>query len=532
MSRWRSVVVSLLFSVPVLLLVAFGAYALWETGRAVWLLWLFPLCWTAAWLLLRFRPRRKDATAGREPPPVHWTPTDRAAFELVRQEQQAISSIAVAELSNPHYYLQSALDLSLKIAQHYHPRSSDPVSSLTVVEVLAAAQLALEDMSDWMHHNVPGSHLLTIRHWRALSHAPRWIQVASDVSWLLTLLWNPLNLPRWLATRFATTSATQEIEASLLGAFYCEFLHNVGLYCIEMNSGRLRGGAGRNRAALERLRQRMHGAEREAPVADVTPPAGTSAPRAANQPNEAADARIALIGQVNAGKSSLINALLGENRARCGVLSTTSALEKFQYTLGQREHFELWDTPGYGSAELSPRQRQAIREAWGEADLVLLVMDVTSPARAADWRTFRDVVAWYEAESRLKPPRVIGVLTHIDGLAPVLEWQPPYDWNRPSRPKERSIRAAVEYAEQVFSGQLDAIIPVCTDGDRERVYGVTEWLLPAVVALLPEAKASLVVRTLHQDADAERLRQLVRQIQGAGAKLLGALLQYKLEPRP
>ena len=43
----------------------------------------------------------------------------------------------------------------------------------TVPEIFAASQLALEDSADWVHNYVPGSSLLTIRQWRALSRARR-----------------------------------------------------------------------------------------------------------------------------------------------------------------------------------------------------------------------------------------------------------------------------------------------------------------------------------------------------------------------
>ena len=540
MSRWRWIVVAVLFCLPVVLMVGVGAFTLWESGRLVWLCWVPPICWLLAYGVLRFRPRRSlETDVTQESLPTHWTERDEKAFEIVRREQQAASEIPVASLSDPHFYLQAAIDLSTKVAQHYHPKSSDPISSLTVVEVLAAAQLSAEETSAWLNGHVPGSHLLTIQHWRTLSNAPRWVRIASDASWLISMFWNPANLPRWLASRFASSSASQEIEASLLGTFYREFLHNVGLYCIEMNSGRLRGGVARYRATMQRIHdpagnrqpfsatfdQRL--SQRE-PITAGDGRAGEIDSADGIGATNAPSVRIAFVGQVNAGKSSLINSFLGENRAKCDVLAATNAIERYRFTVGDTgQQFELMDTPGYGSAELTDEQRNSIRMAWSQADIVLLVMDVTSPARQADWRLVSELANWYAVQNHLKAPPLIGVLTHIDGLSPMMEWQPPYNWNWPTRPKEKSIRAAVDYTEQIFADKLTAVIPVCSDSAHARSHGIEEWLLPAVLASLSEAKASLIVRTLHQDADAEQLKQLVRQFRSAGVKLLQSLLEAR-----
>jgi predicted GTPase len=526
--------VATLFALPVLVLVLAGTYALWDIGWLAWLAWLLPLGWGVAFLLLRYRPGRLDnkgwPTGDR---PGLWTPRDEEIYDSVRRDQQAAPQISVSQLSDPHFYLQSALNLANDVARRYHPKASDPVSALTVVEVLAAAQLALEDSASWLHDNVPGSHLLTIRHWRALSHAPRWLQLVSDASWLVSVWWNPANLPRWVASKYTASSATQEVEASLLAAFHQEFLHNVLLHCIEMNSGRLRGGVARYRAALAGLQTRRgrHAASRPAPPKNAK---GAEEPVAGSQTHEEQSAsaphavRLAVVGQVNAGKSSLINAILGANRASCDVLAATDAVQHYRYALPQHDvQLELLDTPGYGSSELAKSQQEAIQGACAQADLVLLVMDVTSPARQADWRLVSDLNTWYESRPKLKPPPVLGVLTHIDGLSPAMEWSPPYDWQHPNRPKEHSLRAAVEYTEQVFADELIAVIPVCTDATPGRTFGVQQWLLPAVAAALPEAQASLVVRALHKEMDSERIRQLVRQLRGAGVQVLRMLLDTK-----
>ena len=77
---------------------------------------------------------------------------------------------------------------------------------------------------------------------------------------------------------------------------------------------------------------------------------------------------------------------------------------------------------------------------------------------------------------------------------------------------------------QVFEEQLTAVVPVCSDARHGRVHGVQEWLVPAILASVTEAKASLIVRVLHDETDAERLKRLVRQLRSAGTNILKILL--------
>src|SRR2546430_3838016 len=86
---------------------------------------------------------------------------------------------------------------------------------------------------------------------------------------------------------------------------------------------------------------------------------------------------------------------------------------------------------------------------------------------------------------------ILGVLTHIDLLSPAMEWQPPYDWQKGERPKEKNIRAAVEAAKEQLGGLVDVVVPVCTT--EGKVFGIDEGLLPALAAELDEARVVAVL---------------------------------------
>jgi hypothetical protein len=117
---------------------------------------------------------------------------------------------------------------------------------------------------------------------------------------------------------------------------------------------------------------------------------------------------------------------------------------------------------------------------------------------------------------------VLGVLTHVDRLSPVLEWAPPYDWAHPTRPKEESMHQAVDYLRGIFGAGLDGIVPVCADFAGGRVHGVEEELVPGMTALLGEAAARSMLRALHAEMDQGRVERVIRQLRNAGRSLLRA----------
>lgn len=514
-TRWRLILIALLALVPFGLLVVIGLWHIVQSAHWYWLPWVIPGCWGGAWLLLRGL-RRTEVPLPEIGTRTHWTPHDHEAMAIITAEQSRVDEATPGNLIDPDYYRELTRDLSVKVARHYHPDSTDPIGSLSVVELLTLFHLVSEDLEKWFQEYVPGSHLITISQWKMLGKVPSWWTGLTNIGTLASVILDPSTIPRKLAMRGVSNPLLDLVRSNSLGAFCRFYIQRVGYYLIELHSGRLQGGSPLYRRTMERLEP----AEKSPSQPETAPPAPVTV-------------TIAVIGQVKAGKSSLINCLLGGRRAAVDTLPTTRDVTRYELTggdfaAGANDHLVLLDTPGYSDSGMNTAQRNANQAALRKADLVLLVTAATSPAKQADREMLKEIRQWFESQHELKPPPVIGVLSKIDALSPLMEWAPPYDWEEPSRPKEKSISEAVQYTHETLGESLSAIVPVATDQEHSRVFGVEEFLMPSLALYLDDARAVSLVRTLHEECDQQQLRQVISQFLKAGRRITDAVFTGEL----
>ena len=294
------------------------------------------------------------------------------------------------------------------------------------------------------------------------------------------------------------TRPWQKFQENLQLWFYIAFINRVGSYLIELYSGRLRRGAARHRELFGKmgLADDVQDASAERPIT------------------------IAVIGQTKAGKSSLINALLGERRAETDVVNPTSEITR--YELKPKEEggtpLVLLDTVGY--ANEGPRQDQlrTTEKAARDSDLLLLGLHARNPARQADMDMLKSLDIFFKANPNLKRPPILAVVTHIDLLTPGMEWAPPYDWTKPQRIKEKSIAQALIYTQEQMGDQLVGTVPVCTAPGKE--FGIQEALLPAMMTMLDQARAVGLVRILQAESDMGKVKKTFQQFLTIGTEIL------------
>ncbi len=515
MPRWRLILIAVLVLLPVVLLGGIGLWMAVRSGYWLWLSWLMPVSWGAAWLLLR-SSRKKELPLPAIGSRMHWTPQDRDAIVIITAEQSRVNEATSEQLISPEFYQQITIDLVTKLARHYHPTSTDPLGSLSIVELLTIAHLVSEDLEDWFQTYVPGSHLITVSQWCMLGNVPAWWNVLSNVGTIASVALDPTKIPRYLAMRGAGDPLISLVKSNLLGAFCRFYIQRTGDYLVELNSGRLRGGSSRYRQTMELITP-SHAA-----------PSRPGAPGSPKTPPDSVTVTIAIVGQVKSGKSSLANCLLGDQRAAVDVLPLTRDVTRYELTgsaVTERatDRLVLLDTPGYSDSGSTAAQKNATREAVRHADLVLLVLAATSPAKQADAEMLADMSQWFQDHRQLKPPPVIGVISKVDLLSPLMEWTPPYHWEEPSRPKELSIRNAVDYATETLGNKLSSAVPVVTDREHGRIYGIEEWLLPTIALHLDDARAVSLVRTLHHEYDQQRIWQVMSQLLRSGRQIRDAV---------
>jgi predicted GTPase len=511
LTRLQFLLLATLLALPVVVFAGVGLWALIKTGSYLWIWWTIPVSWGLAGLLYRLWKRRIEIPLP-ELQESFWTPRDRQAAAVIERMQNDVVRRTPEELTSPEFYVLASRQLATEVARIYHPSRTDPLDGVSVVEFLAAVRLASEDLEAWFRDNVPGSHLITIGQWRMLQHAPTWWNRAAAIGWVASIVWNPLNLTRYLASKLTTEPLARDVQQNVLGVFYLLYIRQLGYYLIELQSGRLRGGSQHYRNLLKRTEfptttsESAQSAEAQSQAAaSMTKPAVT----------------VALVGQVKAGKSSLINCLLKEEAAAVDVLPQTRAVQRYALKRPTGEHeVVLLDTTGYSDAGVTPAEREETRLAVRESDLAILVLDARSPARQADLAMLDDLADYFRRNPHLKPPPLIAVLNRVDGLSPAMEWAPPYDLTNPDRPKIRSILDACQYAREIFGNRAVAVVPVCADIARGRQWNVEGGLIPVMAEQLDEAHGGALLRLLHADVRREQWRLVLRQLRGAGRELL------------
>jgi hypothetical protein len=128
--------------------------------------------------------------------------------------------------------------------------------------------------------------------------------------------------------------------------------------------------------------------------------------------DEDAPIRILVAGQVSAGKSTLVNALVGAEAAETDVIATTHRPTAHPLVLDQVECV-LIDLPGLDGSEAA--QAATLAEAL-QADVILWVLRANRPAREIDRRAMAALEAALAARPRGRRPPMVYAATGVDAL--------------------------------------------------------------------------------------------------------------------
>lgn len=205
--------------------------------------------------------------------------------------------------------------------------------------------------------------------------------------------------------------------------------------------------------------------------------------------------RVAVLGEFNAGKSSLINALLGHDILRTGIVPVTASLTELRYgdapqakvrlhsgeersisfdglatMTDEREadglaraveritlsfpaaflkQFTILDTPGFNSGfDLHELVTERVIQS---ADVVLWMFNATKAGSETETKELRHV--------ERSVGKAIGILNHIDDIDPSFERRP-HEW-------QRRLDGVIEDVHKKFAGLIERWVPVSALWIRE-----------------------------------------------------------------
>ncbi|MGZ5007312.1 MAG: GTPase [Methylobacter sp.] len=492
-TRWQIhfFVITLPFSVPL----AAGFYWLWLQHLLI--LWLAASALLGGvWWLVNQRLNRLDLALELLDisAAVEKTEQSQRAYEQIERISEARRN-SNPDLAASEFYLQTLVEVTQAVAEQYYPQRKDAVLEIKLPYLLKVIEMLAQELRTGLAENVPGSHMFSvndmIRSRRLANRGLELYRLFRIVSAGLDPVSAMVRELRILATDSLLSHSTDDIKRWLIDAY----IKKIGYYAIELYSGNMvlddNLFANATRLSQQELDKIKH---REASAS-------------------AEPLRILVLGQTNAGKSSLINALFGIKKAETDVIPTTEGVTAYLLERSGLETAIILDCEGYGSDDNRCPQAKISQEI-SRSDIILLAVSAINAARDPDKKMLQAIRDCFELKDKNSLPPVIVALTHIDQLRPVREWQPPYDVMNPGSIKAQAIRLMMDTVTAELNLNIDQVAPVSLKPGFE--YNVEEGLVPAIFQQLEQAKQVRYLRCLSEYHKQDYWRRLWRQSKRAG----------------
>ncbi|BAY40160.1 small GTP-binding protein domain-containing protein [Nostoc sp. NIES-2111] len=368
-------------------------------------------------------------------------------------------------------FWQRCQDLVRAIALIYYPEAQYPLLNIYIPQAYGLIRGTVDDLDQWIQKLSPALNQVTIGQayqayevYRKLEPSAR--KVLRAWNWAQWFL-NPVAAVANRATKGTTNQANQQLLVNLGQLLREAALKNLCRQAIALYSG---------------TTPPISTATVSTPTLPKTKTQTLESILAQAEPVEKVEQKpvsILLAGRTGAGKSSLINTIFQSNLAEVDVLPSTAEIQNYHWQTQDGETLNLLDTPGYEQVKRSDLRDLVLKYAT-EADLLVLVTPVLDPALQMD------VDFLQEIKAIVADIPAIAVVTQVDRLRPIREWQLPYDWQEGNRPKEIAIREATAYRENLLGEYCNLVLPVVTS---DRQTGRTAWGIEALSLGLIEAIA-------------------------------------------
>ena len=414
--------------------------------------------------------------------------TGPTADQATQQAEIALQKILETSRTDPPIWedLQTFGNRSQEVvtamALIYNPEVKYPLLNIYIPQAYGLIRGTVDDMDRWMQQLSPALNQVTVGQafeayemYRKFEPSARKLfQVWNWVQWLV----NPAAAAARVASQGSSNRATQELLVNLGQLLREAALRNLSRQAATLYGNRTLPETGSPistpalpKAKTQALREILEQAEPVEPIAQKP-------------------VNILLVGRTGAGKSSLINTLFDSDRAEVDLLPSTDLISNYHWQSEGGETLILWDSPGYEQAKRADL-REMVIDYGTTADLLLLVTPALDPALQMDVDFLKEI----KAEVSDLP--AIAIVTQVDRLRPIREWNPPYDWVWGDKPKEKSIREATQYRTEQLGEYCDRILPLVTqDSQQGRSAWNADTLAVALIEAIDPAKQQRLARFL------------------------------------